>query len=171
MAGVWAHVALTYVPTLANGGRYLSFERVLTLLLLCTGVGSALLLCGDNVHDVPALWTLIVLPQRVLGAALAHAYKDDAVIARRVPLTQLPGTGKELPTSKSKRRDRSKVGGISGERGGDEDELSDLSANELDDVGKDGDDENISEDSSDEDEAESLIRYGPNGQLRRRKKL
>ena len=115
MAGVWAHVALTYVPTLANGGRYLSFERVLTLLLLCTGVGSALLLCGDNVHEVPALWTLIVLPQRVLGAALAHAYKDDAVIARRVPLTQLPGTGKELPTSKSKRRDRSKVGGISGE--------------------------------------------------------
>lgn len=170
MAGLWAHVALTYVPTLANGGPYFSFERGLALLLLCTGVGSALLLCGDYVHEVPALWTLTVLPQRVLGAALAHAFKDDAVIAYRVPRTQLPGKEKWLPTSKSNRRDRSKMDGVSGDKG-DEDELSDLSANELDDAGKGGDDDNLSEDSSDEDEAESFVRYGPNGQLRRRKKL
>jgi hypothetical protein len=174
--GLWAHVALTFLPTLANGGPYFTFERGLVLALFFTGAGLALLLCaGGNAHEAPALWTLTVLPQRVLSAALAYASKDDAVVARRVPPTQPPGGGGLLPAALVGRQN----GGKNGRGGGEDEDDSDLGGGELDDDedggdrgGVDGgDDEELSDESSDEDEAESLIRYGLNGQLRRRKKL
>ena len=158
--GLWGHFAISFVPTLANGGSY---ERRQMILVFVTGAAAGFVAAylsnpSTAFHEGPALWSLLAIPQHLVMLIAANYWKVASLHGGSLEKSAAEA-GVQLAPLGSKRA--VSLPDASGSGGGSD--VSDLDSIEPDD---------FSDDSEPSDpESETLVTMGSTTQLRRRKRL